>query len=78
MRGTSPSFQMGLLRIMIKGPWGRLTDAIKLKWQKELPFVVLLLPYQKNERVFQPDFRFWKARFVANSARKAGWSFPIV
>ena len=57
-------------------------DEIKWKWQKELeqlavvlqtdtvrilPFVVLLLPNQKKERVLQPDFQFWKARFAVHS-----------
>jgi hypothetical protein len=70
--------------------WGRLTDEIKWKWQKELeqlqtgtvrnlPFVVLLSPNQKKTNACsslisgseRPDSQ-------ANSARKAGWSFPIV
>ena len=55
-------------------PLRRLTDEIKSESDRKnqsslqlflqtgtvrnLPFVVLLLPNQKNERVFQPDFRF--------------------
>jgi hypothetical protein len=42
-----------------------------------LPFVVLLLASQKNERS-SPISGSERPDLQGNSTRKAGWSFPIV
>jgi hypothetical protein len=42
------------------------TDTVRI-----LPFVVLLLPNQKNERVLQPDFQFRTARFAGKQCTQS-------
>jgi hypothetical protein len=75
----------------IKGRWGRLTDKIKWKWQKELEqFVVVFANgHRANFAICRASFAKSKERTRApaqfpvvtgpiRSARKAAWSFPIV